>query len=212
MRTGRPLRRRCILLKQKRMKKILAILLLLAASVASYAQKSIRVEAPEVVGLDEQFNVTFIIDGEGRPSSFSWSQGSDFRLVWGPQQGSSTSIQIINGKRSKSSQYTYTYVLSPLKAGKFRLPSASATVGGNTLTSNAAEIEVVADAASSSSSSAGQSSGGQSSGQTAATGDVPAGDLFLKLSLSRTDVVVGEPITATLKLYQRVDIDRKSVV
>ena len=206
MRTGRPLRRRCILLKQKRMKKILAILLLLAASVASYAQKSIRVEAPEVVGLDEQFNVTFIIDGEGRPSSFSWSQGSDFRLVWGPQQGSSTSIQIINGKRSKSSQYTYTYVLSPLKAGKFRLPSASATVGGNTLTSNAAEIEVVADAASSSSSSAGQPSGGQSSGQTAATGDVPAGDLFLKLSLSRTDVVVGEPITATLKLYQRVDI------
>lgn len=187
------------------MKKIVVILLLLAASVASYAQKSIRVEAPEVVGLDEQFNVTFIIEGEGKPSSFSWSQGSDFRLVWGPQQGSSTSIQIINGKRSKSSQYTYTYVLSPLKAGKFRLPSASATVGGSSLTSTAEEIEVVADAASSSS-SAGQSSGSRGSGQSVPAGDVPSGDLFLRLSLSKTDVVVGEPVTATLKLYQRVDI------
>ena len=31
-------------------------------------------------------------------------------------------------------------------------------------------------------------------------------DIFLTLDLSRTNVVVGEPITATLKLYQRVNV------
>ena len=185
------------------------ILLLVAASIVSYAQSSLRVEAPAVVGVDEQFNVTFIIEGEDRPSSFDWSAGSDFKLVWGPQKGSSTSIQIINGKRTKSSQYTYTYILSPTKTGKFELPKAVATVGGKDLSSTAASIEVVSNGASSSRQSQSQTSGGgqaSSSSSASATGDIPSDDLFMRLSLSRTNVVVGEPVTATLKLYQRVNI------
>ena len=70
------------------------------------AQTSIRVEVPNVVAENEQFTVAFIIDGESSPSDFKWSQGEDFQLVWGPQQGRSTSVQIINGKRTKSSQTT----------------------------------------------------------------------------------------------------------
>ena len=77
------------------------------AAMPAFAQTSIKVEAPNIVGADEQFNVTFIIEGEDRPSEFVWDKGEDFDLVWGPQQGSSTSIQIINGKRTKSSQFTY---------------------------------------------------------------------------------------------------------
>ena len=72
------------------------------------AQNAIRVDAPNLVSSDEQFNVTFIIEGENAPSSFEWKQCPDFQLVWGPQKGSSTSISIINGKRTKSSQTTYT--------------------------------------------------------------------------------------------------------
>ena len=34
----------------------------LAASLVSHAQNSIKVEAPNVVGADERFNVTFIIE------------------------------------------------------------------------------------------------------------------------------------------------------
>ncbi len=183
----------------------------MAASIMAYAQSSLRVEAPAVVGLDEQFNVTFIIEGEDRPSSFDWNVGSDFKLVWGPQKGSSTSLQIINGKRTKSSQFTYTYILSPVRAGKFELPRASATVGGKDLVSSAASIEVVSNGASSSSSSSSSSQrsqgGSQSSSSSASSnGDISSDDLFMRLSLSRTSVVVGEPITATLKVYQRVAI------
>ena len=178
----------------------------MAASILAGAQNSLRVEAPAVVGLDEQFNVTFIIEGEDRPSSFDWSPGSDFKLVWGPQKGSSTSLQIINGKRTKSSQFTYTYILSPLKAGKFELPKAVASVGGKSFTSTAATVEVVSNGASSPSQSQRQGQGRSESSQAPSTGDIPSDDLFMRLTLSRTNVVVGEPVTATLKIYQRVNI------
>ena len=185
----------------------------LAASLVSHAQNSIKVEAPNVVGADERFNVTFIIEGEKSPSDFSWSQGDDFQLVWGPQKGTSTSIQVINGKRSSSHQSTYTYILMPKATGTFQLPAASATVSGEKIYSSQISIQVVTDGSSASGSQGSQGSGqgssqGGSSGSSkqASTGEIPASDLFLRLSLSRSEVVIGEPITATLKLYQRVNI------
>ncbi|EJW92018.1 hypothetical protein EVA_19875, partial [gut metagenome] len=71
------------------------------------------------MAVDEQFNVTFIIEGENNPTDFTWSPSKDFQLLWGPQQGRSTSISIVNGKRSKSVQTTYTYVLTAVKEGKY---------------------------------------------------------------------------------------------
>ena len=195
------------------MKKLPFILALLAAASAAFAQSSIKVQVPNVVAVDEQFNISFIIEGENAPSDFSWSQGDDFQLVWGPQKGTSTSITIVNGKRTRSSQHTYTYILIPLKAGTFTLPTATATVKGDRIQSGRTTIEVVSGGASgggaqsgggSSSGSAAQ--GGGSSSRAASTGEIAREDLFLRLSLSRTNVVVGEPITATLKLYQRVNI------
>ena len=135
------------------MRKLTSVLLFWALSLSLFAQNGLRVEAPAVVGLDERFNVTFIIEGDERPSSFDWSAGEGFRVEWGPQTGTSTSIQIINGKRSKTSQTTYTYILSPVSTGKFRLPQATARVGGEELRSRDVEIEVVTNGASSQGSS-----------------------------------------------------------
>lgn len=189
------------------MKRLIIAVLLFAASFAAFGQStSLRVEAPSVVGLDEQFGVTFILEGEDRPSSFEWSQGDDFKLVWGPQKGSSTSIQNINGKRTKSSQFTYTYILAPKAKGKFTLPQAEAVVKGKTFTTSSVNIEVVDNGASSKQSPGGTRSEGDGGRSAAATGDIPSDDLFMRLTLSRTSAVVGEPITATLKLYQRVNV------
>lgn len=172
------------------------------------AQNVIRVEAPDVVAVNEQFNVTFIIEGEKSPSDFHWSEGDDFQLVWGPQKGSSSSIQIINGKRSSSHQTTFTYILIPKSTGTFQLPVATAMLSGDKIASSSVSIQVVSDGASASQSSGQGSNGAKSSGggQTSSTGDISSGDLFLRLSLSRSEVVIGEPITATLKIYQRVNV------
>lgn len=184
-------------------------MLLAMYAVMAFAQTSIKVQTHNVVAADEQFNVTFIIEGEAKSSDFSWEPGDDFQLLWGPQQGRSTSVQMINGKTTKSVQTTYSYVLRPVKAGKFTIARASAKVKGQDIYSDPVTIEVVA-AGASSGSSRGQQSSSQGSSQTqqrqSQAGVVQDDDIFLTLTLNRTNVVVGEPVTATIKLYQRVNV------
>lgn len=193
-------------MNMKRLFSVAAFLLIAIFQMS--AQNVIRVEAPDVVAVNEQFNVTFIIEGEKSPSDFHWSEGDDFQLVWGPQKGSSSSIQIINGKRSSSHQTTFTYILIPKSTGTFQLPVATAMLSGDKIASSSVSIQVVSDGATASQSSGQGSNGAKSSGggQTSSTGDISSGDLFLRLSLSRSEVVIGEPITATLKIYQRVNV------
>ena len=191
------------------MRKLLLTVICVLSAFIAFGQTDIKVEAPNVVAADEQFNVTFIIEGEENPSDFQWSSGGDFQVLWGPQSGRSTSIQIINGKRSKSVQTTYTYVLRPVSSGRFNLPQASAKVNGKEIRSGQVSIQVAgAGAASSSSSSSAQTRPSQQSGQSqqSRNAGIQDSDIFLKLDLSRSKVVVGEPIIATLKLYQRVNI------
>ena len=176
------------------------------SAVLMYAQTEIKVEAPNVVAADEQFNITFIIEGEDGPTDFQWASGEDFQVLWGPQSGRSTSIQVINGKRSKSVQSTYTYVLRPKAAGTFTVGKATAKVKGKEIASSPFSIQVAAaGAASSSSSQQAQQSSGQSA-QRSSQVAVRDEDIFLKMELSRSKVVVGEPVTAVIKLYQRVNI------
>lgn len=173
---------------------------------AAFAQ-SLTVDAPNLVAAGENFNVTFIIEGESKPADFSWDQGGDFQLVWGPQKGSSTSITIVNGKQTRTVKHTYTYILCAQNAGKFTIPAASATVKGETLSSRPQQIEVVSNGASQNPSQQGGRKQDQQQDRTASREDgVSDSDIYLKLHLSKTRPVVGEPVTATLKLYQRVDI------
>ena len=191
------------------MKRLTIILIAALISLAATAQTSIKVQAPNLVGVNEQFNITFIISGEHAPSDFSWDPGSDFQLVWGPQKGTSTSVSIVNGKSTRTSQTTYTYVLMPRGTGRFQIAAAEATVKGDRLTSSRPTIEVVSDGAAAAAQGQGggqqaqQSQGSQGSSQSAqASGE----DMFLRLTLSKRSAMVGETITATLKLFQRVNI------
>ena len=176
------------------------------ATVLAYAQTEIQVQVHNVVAEDEQFNVTFVIEGEAKSSDFAWSPGDDFQLLWGPQQGRSTSVQIINGKTTKSVQTTYSYVLKPVRTGKFTISRAVAKVKGQEIHSAPVTIEVVASGSARSSSGQSQSSAQPAQPRQSQTGAVPDDDIFLTLSLSRTNVVVGEPVTAVIKLYQRVNV------
>ena len=181
-------------------------LLLAFLPALSFAQTEIRVETHKVVAQDEQFNVTFIIEGEHKATDFNWEESNDFQLLWGPQQGTSTSVSIINGKTTRSVQTTFTYVLKPIRQGTFTLAPATAKVKGNTIRSAAVSVEVVSGGASQSS---GQSSGSQTQSGRASSRQEDSGndqDIFLRLEVNRSNVVVGEPIIATVKLYQRANI------
>ena len=190
------------------MKRLIASVAAMLVALSVWAQATIRVEVHNIVEVGERFNIVFVVEGEHSPSDFSWEAGDDFTLVWGPQKGSSTSIQMVNGKTTRSSQTSYTYILQAKKTGTFTLQPATARVKGTEIHSAAKSIQVVSGGAGSSSSgssspSAPQGGSGSSQAQTAADG---IADIFMRLSLSRSSVVVGEPVTATLKIYHRTNL------
>ena len=84
------------------MKKLLLILVAAMSAMTALAQTNIKVEVHRVVEVGEQFNLTFIVEGENSVSDFSWVPSDEFQLLWGPQSGKSSSVQIINGKMTKS--------------------------------------------------------------------------------------------------------------
>ena len=165
---------------------------MLSAGIMS-AQSSVKVEVQNIVSLDEQFHVTFVVEGKDPPSSFSWNPGQDFNLVWGPQKGSTSSMNIVNGKTTSSSKFTYTYILTAKAAGKFTIPSASAVVKGATISSNPVMVEVI-------------SGGSKPKSRSGSESEVSGNELFMRMTLSKTNVVVGEPLTATLKLYTNTNL------
>ena len=165
-----------------------------------------RVEVHNIVELSERFDVVFVVEGEHSPSDFHWEAGDDFNVVWGPQKGSSTSIQMVNGKTTRSSQTSYTYILQAKKTGTFTLPAAVAKVKGTEVRSKAATIQVVSGGSSQQGSQQGSQSQQASPSQGSTQAASNEADIFLRLSLSRSSVVVGEPLTATLKIYHRANL------
>ena len=191
------------------MKRWITALVALVMTLSGWAQ-TIRVEVHNIVELGERFNVVFVVDGEHAPSDFQWSPGEDFTLVWGPQKGSSTSVSIINGKTTKSSQTSYTYILQAKKTGSFQLAAATATVKGTEIRSRAAQVTVVEgrdeSAAAAQGSGSAQAGGSSGSEEARPSRSADTGEIFMRLSLSKREAVVGEPITATLKIYQRANL------
>ncbi len=191
------------------MKRWMTALAAFVMTLTGWAQ-TIRVEVHNIVELGERFNVVFVVDGEHAPSDFQWSPGDDFTLVWGPQKGTSTSISIVNGKTTKTSQTSYTYILQAKKTGAFQLASATATVKGTEIHSRAAQVTVVEgrDEAAAAQGGSGGTSGNASgsAGEARQSASQNTGEIFMRLNLSKREAVVGEPITATLKIYQRTNL------
>jgi len=193
------------------MKRFILTFTIALFAIECLAQNLLTVEAPTVVTIDETFRIVFTANG--KMSDFVWDGTSDFNVVWGPQKGSMSSTNIVNGKRTSTHQETVTYLVQPVKTGKFTIQGASASVNSEKCSTKNFTIEVVGEDAGqqqqqqqqqqNSSSKNAQSSQSQSAGSS---GTVPNSDLFLKLTLSKTTAVKGEPITAVLKIYTRTDI------
>ena len=183
------------------MKKFIAVISALLWALTSLAQSTISVQAPNMVEVGKPFNVVFLIEGEHSPSDFQWSTPEGMELLWGPQTGTTTSVSIVNGKTSKSNRTTMTYVVKPERTGTFQMGKATAKVKGSPISSKNFMVEVVASGAQTGGGSQNQGGGGSTQAPESS-----AKDIFLSFSLSKKSVSVGEPVTATLKLYRTVDI------
>ena len=177
--------------------KLIFFALLIALQAWAAEKVVITMEAPQVVELGEQFRLAFSVNANGQ--NLKLPDLSDFEVLMGPSTSQSTSFQIINGVSSQSVSYSYLYVLRAKKEGKFNINPGAITVGGTEYKSNSQSIEVVKG-------SAKPSTGGVDE-PTTTPGSVPKKDLFVKLILDKRSLYKGEHLTATIKIYSKVNLN-----
>ena len=167
-----------------------AMLTLLCVLTAS-AQNSFTADAPAVVSTDEIFRVVFTATYEGgKVSDFVPPSFEGLEVLAGPVSSTSTSFQSINGQSSTTHTHSYTYTVRAVQEGKVTLGAASVKIGKETYSTEPRTIEAVKGQVPDQGSAA-------AGGQRQSAGE----DLMLRMSVSKTRAVVGEPVIVTLKLY-----------
>ncbi|MEK7766633.1 MAG: BatD family protein, partial [bacterium] len=157
---------------------------------------SVKDQYPPVVTTGQQFNVTWTVNSGG--GDFAAPSFSPFYKLTGPQTSYSSSTQIINGKMSHSTTYTYIYHLQAVNEGRFVIPPAVFTLKNKSYLSDSLYIEVVSN-------SAGQPTGA-GAGKVGQEAQPSGKDIYVNLILSRMEIYLGEPVVATVKLYTKVNI------
>jgi hypothetical protein len=136
-------------------------------------------------------------------SNFSPPPLDAFHVLAGPTSASSQGVSIVNGQRTSSVSYQYTYVVEAKQEGVVTIGSGSVTADGKTIHNDPVTIEVIKGEAPPQGNTPSEGRGNSSS----TSGEISDQDLFMRLELSKTNVVKGEPITATLRLYTRVPVE-----
>ena len=172
---------------------------------------SFDVNVKMIVAAGEAFKVEFALNASPDKNSFTPPDFSDFDILAGPATSTGHSVQFINGSMSKSVSYTITYVLLPRESGTFTIGSAAIKVDGKRYATNPTQIEVKEGGGESMAKPSNGQNNDRQSLESQAEGQISKEDLLLRLNLSRTSVYTGEPVLASLKLYNRVNLADYSV-
>jgi hypothetical protein len=131
--------------------------------------------APQLPGLAD-----FQITSSGRSQNFTW----------------------VNGKASAS--VTYNFALTPLREGRFTIPSILVQSGGQKAETTPLTLEVVKGDA-----SAVQGTARPEGGRPPAPEAQGPAAIFITGTVDKTSVYVGEPMTFTFRFYNRVRLLRQ---
>ena len=185
------------------------------------------------LGIQDQMRIVFTIQDAGDLSEMSYPPNlyKEFNVVQGPYQGRSSNYALINGKMSQSQSITVTYVVQPKHLGTINLaPAMAKDVAGHTYQSNGLNIQVVqGSVAAQQQQQRGYDPFGdedpfammhqrqqqmqamrqqQQQQQAVQPGNVNLDkDLFIRVTVDKNNVRLGEQITATYKLYARLPMN-----
>lgn len=165
----------------------------------------------------ETVQITYTINSNA--TNFKAPTFNGFKVISGPNQ--SSSFQWVNGKTSQS--FSISFILMAEKEGTYNIKGASIEAGGKTYTSNEITIEVVKGTPPQQSQQSQQVQprhtpffdpfdpfSVQPQQNTTQTQDLKD-DIYLKVNVDKKSAYVGEQITATYKIYTRIDIVSNSV-
>lgn len=189
------------------MKKLISILSVFITAQTIIAAVQIRATAPSIVEVNEQFRLSYTINTQDI-DDFNLAELNEFDVDMGPSRSSQSSVQIINGKMTKNSSVTYTYILRAKKEGDFTIPAATAIIDGEEHQSNSVQIKVLK----ATSGQSGQGSGGAAPRMRtqSAGSQITANDLFINVSVSKKQVYEQEAVLLTYKVYSLVNLSQLS--
>lgn len=182
-------------------KALLYTVFFILTSALSAQDVVLKEDYPSVVSKGQQFTVMYTVNTGG--GKFSAPSFNGFYKLMGPQTSYSSSTQIINGKMSTQTSYSYVYYLQALNTGKFVVPPATFSYKNKEYSSDSLRIEVVSGNTQNQTAGAGNTgaSTGSQEAQAAA-----GNNIFVTLSLNRKQVYLGQYIVATVKIYTRVNL------
>ena len=172
---------------------------LLTALTLGAQEITINVDAPRSAVAGERFRIVYTVnstDGRFQPPAFDPSFS-----VAGPQSSSSRNVQWINGEVSSVSTTTLIYYITASTPGRYTIPPAQYETKKLTVSSTPVEIEVASEG-----SAPAQGTQGAQSTQQGKQAPAAGSEISLRLLLGTREVYVGQPVTATLKLFTRINL------
>lgn len=176
----------------ERMKRLSLIILLSLSYLLTFSQDiSFSASAPSAVVVGNQFRLTYTLENTTNGKNLRVAPFTDFRHLTGPTPTTSSQVFVNNGKMTRNSSTTYTYILMAEKEGTFTIPPATVEVKGKKYKSNELSIKVLKKDAAAANQSQSSSSG------------ISNNDIFLRTVVTKRKVFQQEYLVATIKLYTR---------
>ena len=179
---------------------LISAILLLSIALATANDIEFTASAPANVSVGERFRITFHVNDQ--PTDFSAPDFEGFRVLSGPSQSSSTSMQVINGQMTRTVSVSYTYVLEATNEGRFNIDPASVRIDGQPHRSNSITINVSA-----------ATTPPPPASPDPAQQDPQASvqDLFVRATASTLNPYQGEQVIITYEILTRVGISQYSI-
>ena len=174
---------------------LLVSLILLTGKTFSQTPFFSATASKSTVGLNEQFQVSFSINGSAR--SFQQPNLTEFNVLSGPNQ--SNSMEFSNGSLSQT--LTLSYIIQPKSEGNFKIGPASIEVNGKRIASNVVNITVVKGNA-----PAAQNNKGQQNNDDDNSG-ISDRNIFVRATANKTSAYLGESVVVSFKLYTNVSMN-----
>ena len=157
--------------------------------------------APSEVAAGERFRLTYQVNA--RPTDFRAPDIRGFRVLSGPSQSSSTSMQMINGRTTVTESFSYTYVLQGAEEGTFTIAPAQITVDGETHRSNSLTVRVRPGTT--------PPSSPPSQERTEQPSQASDSDLYIRATASTLSPYQGQQVIISYTLYTRVTVNQYSI-
>ena len=192
---------------------VVMLYFILTAFSLNASQVSFTASSKSVVEVGERFQIVYTVNADGE--NFKMPDFDGLTVLSGPNRSSSSSIKIINGNMSRSTELTFTFLVMATKEGEVNIPPASITVNGKVYKSNPLTIRVVKGsgnmAAQSQNTHAQRNHSSSGSTTVSENGVLKKDDLFIKAFVSKTNPYLGEQIIVTYRVYTKVPVSDLTV-